>query len=95
MGSKIQSSDVSRRNFLRKAVYIAPSILTLQALPKLAMAGSLKISSIKSGGTSDGCKGKSKFDDLKTSAKHPDDAMRGEFGCTEIKSIKDIKKALF
>lgn len=34
--------DNSRRQFVKKAVYVAPVILTLQAAPDFAKAGSVK-----------------------------------------------------
>lgn len=34
--------QASRREFVKKAAYIAPAIITLQAAPSFARAGSLK-----------------------------------------------------
>ncbi len=34
--------DNSRRRFVKKAVYVAPVILTLPAVPEFAKAGSVK-----------------------------------------------------
>jgi len=34
--------DASRREFVKKAVYVAPIILTLPAAPEFAKAGSVK-----------------------------------------------------
>ena len=35
-------SDSSRRDFVKKAMYVAPVILTLAAAPEFAKAGSVK-----------------------------------------------------
>ena len=35
-------SDSSRRDFVKKAMYVAPVVLTLAAAPEFAKAGSVK-----------------------------------------------------
>jgi hypothetical protein len=40
MTKKLPPKKVSRREFVKKAAYVAPVILTLQAAPQFAKAGS-------------------------------------------------------
>ena len=42
MDSKLDTESKSRREFVRRAVYITPAILTLAAAPAYAKSGSLK-----------------------------------------------------
>ncbi len=80
------SLDVSRRNFLRQAAYITPAVLTLNAVPMAAKAGSYHLQGGVSAGK-DKCGGQSLGDDLKTSAEHPQATFNGNFGCTNIKKF--------
>ena len=40
--NEMKETRLSRREFVRKAVYVPPAILTLAAAPEYAKAGSLK-----------------------------------------------------
>ncbi len=42
MAKEISKHGASRREFVKKAAYIAPAIITLQAAPSYARAGSEK-----------------------------------------------------
>ena len=42
MAKEISEHGASRREFVKKAAYIAPAIITLQAAPSYARAGSEK-----------------------------------------------------
>ncbi len=42
MSEKLSSEKAARREFVRKATYLAPVILTLKAAPSFAKAGSDK-----------------------------------------------------
>ena len=42
MSDRIQSEGRERREFVRKSLYVAPAILTLQAYSAVAKAGSVK-----------------------------------------------------
>jgi hypothetical protein len=42
MAKKTQVSQTSRREFVKKAAYVAPAVLTLAAAPSFARAGSSK-----------------------------------------------------
>jgi hypothetical protein len=46
--------DTSRRDFLRKAAYTAPVILTLTAMPALAKAGSMRSGLLGNNGNGNG-----------------------------------------
>ena len=41
-GKAMEEHDASRREFVKKAAYVAPAILTLQAAPAYVKAGSIK-----------------------------------------------------
>jgi hypothetical protein len=41
-GKAMEEHDASRREFVKKAAYVAPAILTLQAAPAYVKAGSHK-----------------------------------------------------
>ena len=38
--TKTQDIDTNRRNFVRKATYVAPAIITMTAIPSFASSGS-------------------------------------------------------
>ena len=42
MAKKLSVEEESRRNFVKKAAYVAPAILSLQAAPAFAKEGSRK-----------------------------------------------------
>ena len=42
MAKKLTVEEESRRNFVKKAAYVAPAILSLQAAPAFAKEGSRK-----------------------------------------------------
>lgn len=42
MAKKLNVKEESRRNFVKKAAYVAPAILSLQAAPAFAKEGSRK-----------------------------------------------------
>lgn len=43
MGKRELQHEASRREFVKKAAYIAPAIITLKAAPAYAKAGSEKV----------------------------------------------------
>jgi hypothetical protein len=56
MGCKMSklAKNQSRRSFIKKAAYIAPAVLTLNALPAFASQGSVKRKGHNGPGTSPG-----------------------------------------
>lgn len=40
MSEKVSSGDTTKREFLKKAAYVVPAVLTLAAAPSFASAGS-------------------------------------------------------
>lgn len=85
----MESLDKSRRKFLQKATYIAPTVLTLSAVPMIARAGSMQLSGSAGSHSHRGhgrCHGKSMAEDFKTSTREPEKTMVGEFGCTDLKN---------
>lgn len=42
MSKDLSKHQVSRREFVKKAAYVAPAVITLQAAPRYAKAGSQK-----------------------------------------------------
>lgn len=45
----------SRRDFIKKAAYVAPVVLTLNALPTIASAGSVRLRCDNGGGNGGDC----------------------------------------
>ncbi len=84
----MESLDKSRREFIQKATYIAPAVLTLSAVPMIARSGSLQLNSDSHGGghhRRNNCRGQSMMDDLNASASAPGETLTGKFGCTDLK----------